>query len=169
LAGKRVQSSGARRSRWVTALWSVISAEVPPISASFRPPKKTAAWFATGGGRDHILLGGDNMDLTLAYASRQVGSTRSQARCLADAGFVAQLPTSQGAAVGRFGLDGRTGGGARPWSSLIGGTIRTELTREDVVRCCWTGSSPNATNPLSRGEDSRGHAGDGLPYAADPA
>jgi hypothetical protein len=120
---------------------------------------------------DHILLGGDNMDLTLAYAVQaklaQKGvkldswqmrglwqsCRQAKERLLANP----ELSTEPVVVLGRG-------------SSLIGGTIRTELTREDVEQTLLEGFFPMCERSDYPQEKARvGMREMGLPYAADPA
>jgi molecular chaperone DnaK (HSP70) len=119
---------------------------------------------------DHILLGGDNMDLTLAHhvAHRlsQQGHKLDQAQmqALSHACRHAkeklfgneQLQSEPVAVLGR----GR---------KVVGGTISTELTREDVTKVLVEGFFPFCP---ATAEPRRIPAGGlqelGLPYAADP-
>ncbi len=120
---------------------------------------------------DHILLGGDNMDLTLAYAVQAKLSQQgvkldnwqfrglwhscrqAKERLLADPGLEAEPVIILGRG-----------------SSLIGGTIRTELTRDEVERVILEGFFP-ACGPSDYPEQKPklGVREMGLPYAADPA
>ncbi len=120
---------------------------------------------------EHILLGGDNMDLALAHGLRaklaaqgtslepwQVqglvhGCRAAKEQLLADAALEA-LPVvvpSRG-------------------SRLIGGTLRTELTREEVARTLVDGFFPVVdadARPIARART--GLTRVGLPYAQDAA
>jgi Hsp70 protein len=120
---------------------------------------------------DHLLLGGDNMDLSLAhFAAQQIkpggkldlgqmlllGHSCRQAK---ETLFADPKLTATGVTVlGR----GR---------SVIGGTLKTDLKREDVERLLVDGFFPQA--PLdSRPQAQRTAAGlqeIGLPYVSDPA
>ncbi|MCA9797701.1 MAG: Hsp70 family protein, partial [Candidatus Eremiobacteraeota bacterium] len=93
---------------------------------------------------DHILLGGDNMDLTLAYAVQaklaQQGTKldtwqfrtlwhrcrKAKERLLSD-------PTLDAEPISILGRG----------SSLIGGTIRTELTRQEIESVLLAGFFPD--------------------------
>ena len=120
---------------------------------------------------DHILLGGDNMDLTLAYAVRaklaQRGTQldnwqfrglvhscrRAKERLLSDASLEAEPVVILGRGT-----------------SLIGGTIRTELTRQEIETILLQGFFPMGEaheHPQRRPQV--GIREMGLPYAADPA
>jgi molecular chaperone DnaK (HSP70) len=120
---------------------------------------------------DHILLGGDNMDLTLAYAVRaklaQRGTQldnwqfrglvhscrRAKERLLSDASLEAEPVVILGRGT-----------------SLIGGTIRTELTRQEIETILLQGFFPigEATEHPQR-KPQVGIREMGLPYASDPA
>ena len=85
---------------------------------------------------DHILLGGDNMDLALAYrAARAARRSRARARRLAAARPGRELPRRQGAAARR-----RPPSRALPIAILgrgrkvVGGALRAEVARADVER-----------------------------------
>jgi hypothetical protein len=120
---------------------------------------------------DHILLGGDNMDLALAHAVR------------------AKL-AEQGAQLDPWQLQGLTHGCRNAkeillgdaavetvpvvvpsrGSKLIGGTLRTELTRDEVTRNLVEGFFPwvdASARPTSRARAALTKLG--LPYAQDPA
>ncbi len=120
---------------------------------------------------DHILLGGDNMDLALAHAvTQRLGDKgkklkTSQQRALVHACRRAKetlLAPDPPEAVPIAIL----GGG----SKLIGGTIRTELRRDDVEALLLDGFFPTVTAdaaPTKR--RAVGLRELGLPYATDPA
>lgn len=120
---------------------------------------------------DHILLGGDNMDLTLAYAVQ--GKLAQQGTRL-DAWQFRALWHSCRAAKER--LLGNPELEAEPvvilgrGSSLIGGTIRTELSRTEVERILLDGFLPICEKTDYPQEKARvGVREMGLPYEADPA
>jgi len=120
---------------------------------------------------DHILLGGDNMDLALAYTVKaklekdgrrlepwQVQSLTHSCRDAKEKIFndasIEQMPIVV----------------ANRGSSLIGGTLRTELTREEINQVLVEGFMPkvNASDrPLVRPRT--GLRTVGLPYAQDAA
>ncbi|MDE2506074.1 MAG: Hsp70 family protein, partial [Planctomycetota bacterium] len=120
---------------------------------------------------EHILLGGDNMDLALAYA---VASGLPNG--------LEGLDPTQRAALGHacrsgkeqlFGTPSKAsvpiavlGRGAR----VIGGALKTELTRETLDRVLLDGFFPVCapTDQPARGRRT-GLLEIGLPYAADPA
>lgn len=120
---------------------------------------------------DHILLGGDNMDLSLAYALRAKLAAKGtkldnwQFRALwqscrhAKERLLAEADLEQEPVV----ILGRG-------SSLIGKTIRTELTREEIETSLLNGFFPVSEITDHPREQSRvGMRELGLPYEADPA
>jgi hypothetical protein len=123
---------------------------------------------------DHILLGGDNMDLALAHA---VARKLAAAGTTLDGWQMRALTYGCRSAKERL-LGGGEGGGrdAEPivvpsrGSKLIKGSIRTELTRDEVTAVILDGFFPQvdaAARPLSRLR--AGLAQLGLPYAQDAA
>ncbi len=120
---------------------------------------------------DHLLLGGDNMDLTLAYA---VQGKLAQTGIKLDSWQLRGLWYSCRQAKERLLANPELT--AEPvvilgrGSSLIGGTIRTELTREEVVQVLLNGFFPECQRTDYPEEKARvGMREMGLPYAADPA
>ncbi len=120
---------------------------------------------------EHILLGGDNMDLTLAHLIR--AKLPGKSRKL-DAWQFRGLWHSCQAAKERLLGDSTLesvpvvilGRG----SSLIGGTIRTELTRREAESVLLEGFLPLCDSSDLPGEGARvGMREMGLPYASDPA
>lgn len=120
---------------------------------------------------DHILLGGDNMDLALAYHVNQ--RLTAEGRKL-DAWQLAALTHACRAAKEQLYGDGTLvsapltipGRG----SSLIGGTLRTELRREELERVLTEGFFPAcAADEAPRTARRTGLAQMALPYAQDPA
>ena len=120
---------------------------------------------------NHVLLGGDNMDLTLAYALRaklaQSGTPLDQwqFRTLAQQCRKAKerLLSDPDREAEPISLLGRG-------SSLIGGTIRTELTRDEVERTLVDGFFPQVEADARPQRQARvGVREMGLPYESDPA
>jgi molecular chaperone DnaK (HSP70) len=115
---------------------------------------------------DHILLGGDNMDLTLAhnlardrkldawqFASLTYGCRQAKEQLFADP----KLKKAPISVVSRG-------------SALVGGTLKFELTREDLTRILIDGFIPHvgvAETPQSARRT--GLTQVALPYAQDPA
>ncbi len=120
---------------------------------------------------DHILLGGDNMDLALARLLQQkleaeghrVDTYQLQAlwhQCRAAKEYLFEHPKSQKQDVTLLGK-GR---------KLVGGTIKTELLREDLDRVLVEGFFPKvASNEMPARQRRVGFQELGLPYAADAA
>jgi hypothetical protein len=120
---------------------------------------------------DHILLGGDNMDLALAH---------TLARKLAAAGTTLDAwqlrALTHGCRVAKEKLLGDPDAAAQPivvpsrGSRLIGGSVRTELTRDEVTATIVDGFFPQvdaSARPAARLR--AGLAQLGLPYAQDAA
>jgi len=120
---------------------------------------------------DHILLGGDNMDLTLAHALAQklaAGGKKLdpyQLTALSHAARQAKEnlfadPKQKSAPIAVAGRG----------ASLIGGTLRTELTREEMVALLVDGFFPRSAVADAPATGRRtGLAQVALPYAQDPA
>jgi molecular chaperone DnaK (HSP70) len=120
---------------------------------------------------DHILLGGDNMDLALAHtvAQRLAGEGRKldawQFNALTFACRTAKESLFADATLARAPLviPGRG-------SALIGGTIKAELAREDLTRVLTEGFFPaTAATDLPQTTRRGGLAQIALPYAQDAA
>jgi hypothetical protein len=116
----------------------------------------------------HLLLGGDNLDLTLAWlveaklgkqlSIRQRSALRRQCaaakeRLLSDSSLPSVDITVLGAG-----------------SSLIGGTLRTEITREEALELALDGFLPFCELDEKPKEEKRSLFREvGLPYVSDPA
>lgn len=118
---------------------------------------------------DHILLGGDNMDLALAYtvkAKLEKDGKRLepwQVQALTHSCRDAKEKLFSHADIDNIPLVVASRG-----SSLIGGTLRSELTREEVNRVLVEGFLPKVAvsdRPISRPRTGLRTAG--LPYAQD--
>ena len=118
---------------------------------------------------DHILLGGDNMDLALAYGvARKLAADGKQldawqTRALAHACRNAKETLLNDPSVQAVPVVVPSRG-----SKLIGGTIRTEVTREELTQSLLEGFFPQAAvsdRPLTRARG--GLTQLGLPYAQD--
>ena len=120
---------------------------------------------------DHILLGGDNMDLALARLLQQrleaegrridtwqLHSLWHQSRLAKEKLF--SEPKSQKAPIALLGKG----------TKLVGGTIKTELTRDDLNQVLVEGFFPAVPSDEMPARQRRiGFQELGLPYAADPA
>ncbi len=126
---------------------------------------------------DHILLGGDNMDLALAW---NVRTKLQQARNLEldsrqFAVLVQACRAAKEALLNQDGLEVATVAIPGRGSKLMGGAITTELTRQEVDSIILDGFLPPC-DPWDKPEGADGFASHdaglsemGLPYAADPA
>src|SRR5262249_30212229 len=120
---------------------------------------------------NHILLGGDNMDLALAhtasqgFASRNIKLDQGQMLMLWHSARLAKeklfgdpnLPSAPVTVLGRG-------------TKVIAGTIKGELTRDQVERVLLDGFFPDVpgdARPIRRA--AAGLQELGLPYASDPA
>lgn len=118
---------------------------------------------------DHILLGGDNMDLALAYTVK--AKLEKEGQRLQPWQIQALTHGCREAKEKLFSddsLDSMPLVVASRGSSLIGGTLRTELTREEVQRVLVEGFLPRVAvsdRPVSRTRTGLRTAG--LPYAQD--
>jgi hypothetical protein len=120
---------------------------------------------------DHILLGGDNMDLALARVLQQrledsgnrvdiwqLHGLWHQCRIAKEKLF--ESPKTQSRPVTLLGKG----------TKLVGGTIKTELAREDLDKVLIEGFFPKvASSELPARQRRVGFQELGLPYAADPA
>jgi hypothetical protein len=120
---------------------------------------------------DHILLGGDNMDLALARVLQQrledsgnrvdiwqLHGLWHQCRIAKEKLF--ESPKTQSRPITLLGK------GAK----LVGGTLKTELAREDLDKVLIEGFFPKvASSELPARQRRVGFQELGLPYAADPA
>src|SRR5690606_24436306 len=120
---------------------------------------------------DHILLGGDNMDLALAHLLKAKLSAqgkeldRWQMVALTHAARVAKEKLLSDPTLSEAPIAIASRG-----SRLLGGTLRTELTRDEVTRTLVEGFFPvvdASARPAAR--QRVGLTQLGLPYASDPA
>ena len=116
----------------------------------------------------HLLLGGDNLDLTLAWlvedklkktlSVRQRSSLRRL--CASAKERLLSEPDLKSVEITVLG------GG----SSLVGGTLKTEILREEVLELALDGFLPNCELTDDPKEDEQSPFREvGLPYVADPA
>jgi molecular chaperone DnaK (HSP70) len=120
---------------------------------------------------DHILLGGDNMDLALAHAVAQALAAKGTKL---DSGQMLTLWHACRAAKEKLFSDRSTSSAAVTLpgrgSRVLAGTIKSELTRAEVERVLLEGFLPECP-PDAAPEQQRavGLQELGLPYASDPA
>ena len=121
---------------------------------------------------DHILLGGDNMDLTLAFVVRQqllheqqVKIDRMQFQSLTQGCREAKEALLSNPDLDTYPIAIPSRG-----SKLVGGTIRTELKRELVNQILVEGFFPKVPWDMPLKAQSRSALSEvGLPYASDAA
>ena len=120
---------------------------------------------------DHILLGGDNMDLALAHRVRQKleaeGKTVDRAQ---QASLVHACRVAKERLLGDATLQVAPIALASRGASLVGSTLRTELTRDEVSTLLVDGFFPEVASdarPTTRARAALAQLG--LPYASDPA
>ncbi|MBC7928573.1 MAG: Hsp70 family protein, partial [Bryobacteraceae bacterium] len=116
----------------------------------------------------HLLLGGDNLDLTLtwlvetklgtALSLRQRSALRRQ--CAAAKERLLESPTLDKVEITVLGAG----------TGLIGGTLRTEITRAEVLELTLEGFLPFCSSDDRPKEEKRSLFRElGLPYVSDPA
>jgi molecular chaperone DnaK (HSP70) len=120
---------------------------------------------------DHILLGGDNMDLALAYFLK--AELEKQGHAIDPAQLATLTQAARMAKEKLLGADELTSAPVvipGRGSKLIGGTLRTELSRVDLERLVLEGFFPQVdagARPIARARV--GLTQLGLPYAQDAA
>src|SRR4029079_15189591 len=119
---------------------------------------------------DHILLGGDNMDLALAHTLNQ--ELTAKGKSLDSAQFI---PPTYGCRHAKEVLFSDPKLSKAPISvasrgaALVGGTIKTELTRETLTRILTDGFMPQTpVTELPKTSRRIGLTQMALPYAQDP-
>jgi molecular chaperone DnaK (HSP70) len=120
---------------------------------------------------DHVLLGGDNVDLALGHALAEklaaAGKKPDRAQLLALAFAARDAKEALFASPRKASLPVAVAGRG---TSLVGGALRTELTREELVRIAVEGFFPRVPADAAPVQARRtGLTALGLPYAADPA
>ena len=120
---------------------------------------------------DHILLGGDNMDLTLAYAMRaKLAQKKTNLDNWQFRGLVQSCRKAKERLLNDPELEKEPLVILGRGTSLIGGTIRTELTRKDLETMLVDGFFPiGAATEYPQRKPQVGVREMGLPYASDPA
>jgi len=120
---------------------------------------------------DHILLGGDNMDLALARLLQQrLEASGYRIDTMQLHGLWLQCRFAKEQLFESPKLTSRPITLLGKGTKLVGGTIKSELTREDVDQVLIEGFFPRvASNELPARQRRVGFQELGLPYAADPA
>lgn len=121
---------------------------------------------------NHLLLGGDNVDLTLAHLVEKRLADQLQGEDL-DAGRFAQLVMACRAAKEQLlGPDAPTEAAVRllgRGSALLGSTLKATLTRDEVRDVLFDGFLPEAPITARPKRGRGGLVAFGLPYESDPA
>src|SRR5258706_3847305 len=116
----------------------------------------------------HLLLGGDNLDLTLAWlVEAKLGKTLSirqrsglRRQCAVAKERLLAGPNLQSVEVTALGAG----------SALVGGKVKTEITRDEVLELALDGFLPGCELGDKRKEEDKGLFRElGLPYVSDPA
>ena len=120
---------------------------------------------------DHILLGGDNMDLTLAYAMRaKLAQKKTNLDNWQFRGLVQSCRKAKERLLNDPELEKEPLVILGRGTSLIGGTIRTELTCQELETMLVEGFFPiGAATEYPQRKPQVGVREMGLPYASDPA
>jgi hypothetical protein len=120
---------------------------------------------------DHILLGGDNMDLTLAYAVRtKLAREGTELDSWQFRGLWHSCRTAKERLLVHPELQAEPVVVLGRGSSLIGGTVRTELSRAEVEAVLLDGFLPVCeASDQPRVQPRMGMREMGLPYEPDPA
>lgn len=120
---------------------------------------------------DHILLGGDNMDLTLAYAVRaKLAQEGTQLDNWQFRGLWHSCRKAKERLLSDPDLDAEPIVVLGRGSSLIGGTIRTELARDEIETILLQGFFPiGEATDFPEKKTQVGVREMGLPYEQDPA
>jgi molecular chaperone DnaK (HSP70) len=118
---------------------------------------------------DHILLGGDNMDLALAHVvARKLAGQGTQADAWQLRALTYACRSAKETLLGATDMDAVPLVVPSRGSKLIGGSIRTELTRDELSQTILEGFFPEvdvSARPLNRPRS--GLTRLGLPYAQD--
>jgi Hsp70 protein len=120
---------------------------------------------------DHILLGGDNMDLALArFLQQRLESSGNRIDMWQLQGLWHQCRTAKEKLFESPRMQTRPITLLGKGTKLVGGTIKTELAREDLNQILVEGFFPKVSSDQLPARQRRvGFQELGLPYAADPA
>ncbi|HLL25945.1 MAG TPA: Hsp70 family protein, partial [Kofleriaceae bacterium] len=120
---------------------------------------------------DHILLGGDNMDLALsALAGQQIKATGKTLDAMQQRALVYQCRRAKEHLLGDAPPESVAISILARGSKLIGGTIRTELTSAQASQFILDGFFPKVeADAAAQKRRAAGLREMGLPYAHDPA
>ncbi len=120
---------------------------------------------------DHLLLGGDNLDLTLAkiVEQRMVERAGRKLDALQWHGLVHACRLAKEAILTEGGPDSVPITVASRGAKLLGGTLRDDVTRDELSRALFDGFFPVVERGASPARARGGLQEFGLPYASDPA
>jgi len=129
---------------------------------------ETGPQFTRIGVGDHLMLGGDNMDLTLAHTvEKRLGGERLNAASLSQ--LIQQCRSAKERLLAPDAPERATVTVLGAGSRLIGGSRSAELTRDEVRSLVVDGFLPMVENTARPHSRRGGIVEFGLPYAADPA
>lgn len=133
-----------------------------------RDPSGALAFDRIAVGR-HILLGGDNMDLALAHAAEaRLVTPPAHLEPRRFAALVLQCRSAKEALLSESAPESFPVALASSGSALVGGTLRTELGREEAERIVIEGFFPLAARDEAPKKGRGGLVAFGLPYEHDP-
>jgi hypothetical protein len=118
---------------------------------------------------DHLLLGGDNMDLTLAYHVAQAlakNGTKLDANQMTQLTYACRTAKEQLLANPKLASAPVTVLGKG--RSVVGGSIKYDLPRSDVEKVLVDGFFPECSRDAEPDRSATGLQELGLPYVADP-
>ena len=120
---------------------------------------------------DHLLLGGDNLDLTLAKLVEQRLVARSQKKldALQWHGLVHACRLAKESLLGDGAIAAAPIVVQSRGAKLIGGTLRDEITRGELDAVLFDGFFPEVAGDAQLVRGRGGLQEFGLPYASDPA
>ena len=120
---------------------------------------------------DHLLLGGDNLDLTLAKLVEQRLVARSQKKldALQWHGLVHACRLAKESLLGDEAIAAAPIVVQSRGAKLIGGTLRDEITRGELDAVLFDGFFPEVAGDAQLVRGRGGLQEFGLPYASDPA
>jgi len=120
---------------------------------------------------DHLLLGGDNVDLTLArrVEQRLVARAGKKLDALQWHGLVHACRLAKETLLSEGAAEAAPITVAGRGAKLIGGTLRDELTRTEIEEVLYDGFFPVVARDAAPARARGGLQEFGLPYAADPA
>lgn len=116
----------------------------------------------------HLLLGGDNLDLTLTWlVEAKIGKSLSIRQ---RSGLRRQCAAAKERLLSEEGLNSVEVTVLGAGSALVGGTLRTEIRREEVLELALDGFLPGCElSDRPKEEDKSLFRELGLPYVSDPA